>query len=73
MLLSDESRILYLDARVACATKPNAPVKVCAGCIQREVIFHSYFKKIDVLIKYMNLSSANELNGQRIAIRAKTK
>ncbi|KAI9492030.1 hypothetical protein BDB00DRAFT_873684 [Zychaea mexicana] len=36
-LLSDESsKVIYLDAKVVCASQPDQPVKVCSGCIQRE-------------------------------------
>ena len=41
MLLADESsslsKTIYLDAKVVCASQPDQPVKVCSGCIQREV------------------------------------
>lgn len=37
MMLSDESKLLYLDAKVVCASKPDHCVKMCDGCIQREV------------------------------------
>lgn len=37
MMLSNESKLLHLDAKVVCASKPNHCVKMCDGCIQREV------------------------------------
>lgn len=36
ILLSDESQVLSLDAKVICATQPDQPVYVCSACIQRE-------------------------------------
>ncbi|ORZ01200.1 hypothetical protein BCR43DRAFT_486532 [Syncephalastrum racemosum] len=32
----EDQAIIHLDARVACASRPNDPVKMCIGCIQRE-------------------------------------
>ncbi|KAI7883033.1 hypothetical protein K492DRAFT_54620 [Lichtheimia hyalospora FSU 10163] len=36
ILLSDDSQVLHLDARVICATQREQPVYVCRACIQRE-------------------------------------
>ncbi|KAG0188426.1 SPT3 Dosage dependent suppressor of Ty-induced promoter mutations-like protein [Apophysomyces sp. BC1034] len=35
-LISDESKVLSLEAKVVCASDPQRQVKMCAGCIRRE-------------------------------------
>jgi hypothetical protein len=36
-LVSDESEILQLDAKVVCASNPEHPIRSCIGCVRREV------------------------------------
>lgn len=38
-------KVLYLSARVICASDPNRKVTTCIGCIQREVHFVFFVKR----------------------------
>lgn len=50
----DDQTIIHLDARVACASRPNDPVKMCIGCIQREVSKNSnFFPEFFFFITYL--------------------
>lgn len=36
-MVSDESKVLYLEAKVVCSNNMNHPIKMCMGCVRREV------------------------------------
>ncbi|KAI8374610.1 uncharacterized protein BYT42DRAFT_413220 [Radiomyces spectabilis] len=38
-MISDESKVLSLEARVVCASDPDKTIRMCAGCVRREVCF----------------------------------
>jgi hypothetical protein len=37
-MVSDESKVLTLDARVICSTDASRTVRMCTGCVRREVM-----------------------------------
>ncbi|KAI9008769.1 hypothetical protein CLU79DRAFT_776827 [Phycomyces nitens] len=41
-LLSDESNVLTLEAKVICASNEDKQVRMCHGCVKREVNYSSY-------------------------------
>jgi hypothetical protein len=45
--LHDGSKILDLEAKVICESNTNKKIKMCQGCVRREVIF--YLKQADLL------------------------
>lgn len=36
-MVSDESKILQLEAKVVCASNTDQPIRMCVGCVRREV------------------------------------
>lgn len=36
-MVSDESKVLQLEAKVVCASNTDHPIRMCAGCVRREV------------------------------------
>ncbi|KAI8640446.1 hypothetical protein BD408DRAFT_419733 [Parasitella parasitica] len=36
-MVSDESKILRLEAQVVCSSNTDQPIRMCAGCVRREV------------------------------------
>lgn len=36
-MVSDESKILQLEAKVVCASNEDQPIRMCIGCVRREV------------------------------------
>lgn len=36
-MVSDESKILQLEAKVVCASNTGQPIRMCVGCVRREV------------------------------------
>lgn len=47
-MVSDESKVLNLEARVVCESDEEKIIKMCQGCVRREVIIQLYFLKITV-------------------------
>lgn len=41
-MVSDESKILQLEAKVVCASNTDQPIRMCVGCVRREVSIHYY-------------------------------
>jgi hypothetical protein len=37
MVSSDESKVLQLEAKVVCASNTDHPIRMCVGCVRREV------------------------------------
>lgn len=38
-MVSDESKVLQLEAKVVCASNTDYPIRMCVGCVRREVSF----------------------------------
>lgn len=36
-MVSDESKVLQLEAKVVCASNTDYPIRMCVGCVRREV------------------------------------
>lgn len=36
-MVSDEAKILQLEAKVVCASNTDHPIRMCVGCVRREV------------------------------------
>lgn len=36
-MVSDESKVLQLEAKVVCASNTDHPIRMCIGCVRREV------------------------------------
>lgn len=36
-MVSDESKVLRLEAQVVCASSTDQPIRMCVGCVRREV------------------------------------
>lgn len=36
-MVSDESKVLQLEAKVVCASNTDHPIRMCVGCVRREV------------------------------------
>jgi hypothetical protein len=45
---SDESRVLSLEAQIVCESNGNKIIKMCQGCVRREVIFQLLYVTVMV-------------------------
>ena len=43
-MVSDESKVLHLEAKVVCASNTDQPIRMCVGCVRREVSYLQYPK-----------------------------
>lgn len=65
-MVSDESKVLTLDARVICSTDATRTVRMCTGCARREVISNHAYSLLS--LTYLTIFfSAKELNEQKMA------
>lgn len=40
-MVSDEAKILQLEAKVVCASNTDQPIRMCVGCVRREVSIYT--------------------------------
>lgn len=71
-MVSDESKVLRLEAQVVCASSTDQPIRMCVGCVRREVrlLMCVYF-----LILFTNClvsNRENERNEQKTASTRET-
>lgn len=54
-MVSDDSKVLELDARVVCETDEKKRIQMCQGCVRREVRLYIYISIVSNIYFMLNL------------------